>query len=135
MSDHNEAFALPEIEFPDPMGLRLAALYLDVSEMRIGALVREGRIEATKDERGRWLVTQAALDNYQETKGSRGGGGPRGDGKFWKVRVKYDDLEKVKAALAKFGCELEPAYNYEKQKEYRKRAAAKKAAAEAEDEE
>lgn len=132
-----QAFQLPEIDYPDPMGVRLAALYLNISEMRIGTLVREGRIPARKDEQGRWLINQEALDTYTETKGSRGGGGPRGDGKMWKVRILYKDLDDVKKALAKFDAELEPAYNYEKQREYRLKAAAKKKAeaAEAEAEE
>ena len=125
--------AIANIDFPDPMDLRLAALYLNVGEQRMRNLLREERIKATKDESGRWVVAKADMDSYVETKGASRGG-PRGDGKLWVIRVKHENLQGVKDALAKFEVELQPRYNYAKQREYREKkkaadaAAAKKAA-------
>lgn len=123
----------PNIDYPDPMNLRFAALYADVSEMRIRALLREGKIEATKDADGRWQVTKKALDAYKATKGQRRGGGERPEGKAFIIHVKAVNNPAVTEALAKFGIKLEPRYDYAKQKAYRaeraKRLAAEKKAA------
>lgn len=126
--------AYPNIDYPDPMNLRLAALFIDVSEMRIRALLREGKIKAGKDAEGRWQVTKADLKAYADTKGTRKAGGERAEGKAWIIHVKAPNANAVREALEKFGIKLEPRYDYEKQKAYRtlrakKLAAAKKVAA------
>jgi hypothetical protein len=126
--------AFPNIDYPDPMNLRLAALFIDVSEMRIRALLREGKIKASKDAEGRWSVTKADLNAYAATKGTRKATGERAEGKAWIIHVKAVNAKDVQAALDKFGIKLEPRYDYEKQKAYRterakKISAAKKAAA------
>lgn len=123
--------AFPNIDYPDPMNLRLAALFIDVSEMRIRSLLREGKIKATKDGEGRWLVTKADLNAYSATKGTRKASGERPEGKAWVVHVKATNYKDVEAALAKFGIKLEPRYDYEKQKAYRTQRAIKIKAAKA----
>lgn len=125
----SDTFVMPKIEYPDPMNLRLAALYLDVSEMRMRALVREERIKAVKSEEGHWLVSKAAIDAYKATRGVRTAPGkPHGDGKAFIVHVKFADHDKVAKALEPFGVKLEPRYDYAKQAAYReKRNIAKKA--------
>lgn len=117
--------------FPAEMNLRLAAVYLNLSEQRVRTLARDETVPgATKDESGQWVFSKQGLNEYlTQAPKARGGGGPRGNSKKWVVDVKHADLDKVKAALKPFGIELEPRYNYQKQKEYRqKRAAAQKAA-------
>jgi hypothetical protein len=119
------------INFPDPMDLRMAALYIDVSETRMRSLLREGRIPAQKDESNRWVVTKADLDGYNATKGQRKvSAGPtrRGTGKFWLIQVSYEHLQEVKDALAPMGIELQPRYDYNKQREYQAKRKAAKAA-------
>lgn len=121
------------IQFPNPMSLRLAAVYVDVSEQRLRILVREGKIVATQDERGQWWITRETLDAYVASKKL---GAPRTsrsgrttNGKAWIIKVKAENYDAVVAALEPFGIELEPRYNYAKQKAYQaKRRAAKKAA-------
>jgi hypothetical protein len=125
---------LSQINFPDQMNLRLAAVYLNLSEQRVRTLLREEKVPgAVKSDSGAWVLTKEGLDEYKETRKTRGGGTRRGDGKLWQIRVKYKDLEDVREALAEFDIELEPRYNYERQKAYRekrkKEQAAEKAAA------
>lgn len=121
------------LNFPDVMNLRLAAVYVDVSEQRLRTVAREGRVKGKKDENGAWIFSKADLDVYLEEKKTQPRrGGTRGEGKLWIIRVKYENLEEVKATLGKFGIELQPRYNYEKQRAYRekrkKEEAAQKAA-------
>jgi hypothetical protein len=123
--------AFPNIDYPDPMNLRLAALYADVSEMRIRALLREGKIKAAKDAEGRWSVTKADLDAYRATKGTRKASGERAEGKAWVIHVKAVNFDAVTKALAPLGIKLEPRYDYEKQKAYRSERAKKIKAAKA----
>lgn len=133
MSDNPNA----GLNFPDVMNLRLAAVYVNVSEQRLRTVAREGTVKGSKDDSGAWTFTKADLDEYLEMKKTmpRGGGGTRGEGKLWIIRVKHTDIKEVKAALEPFGIELQPRYNYQKQKEYRekrkKEQAAEKAAASA----
>jgi hypothetical protein len=122
-----ESIDITKIQFPENMDLRSAALFLGLSEMRVRALARKGDIKATKNDDGHWVFSKAMLTQFKNTPRARGGGGPRGDGKAWIIRVKYADLEKVKTFLKSLGIELQPRYNYEKQKAYRaKRAASQK---------
>jgi hypothetical protein len=136
MATQDPVIDLSQINFPDQMNLRLAAVYLNLSEQRVRTLLRENKIPgAEKSESGAWVLTKAILDEFKQTHRSRGGGGRRGDGKLWQIRVKYENLADVREALGKFGIELEPRYNYERQKKYReerkKKQAAEKAAAKA----
>lgn len=129
MSDNPNA----GLNFPDVMNLRLAAVYVNVSEQRLRTVAREGTVKGAKDDNGAWMFTKADLDEYLQMKATQPrGGGQRGDGKLWIIRVKYENLADVKEALAAFDIELQPRYNYQKQKEYRekrkKQQAAEKAA-------
>jgi len=117
---------LSKVKFPDVMDLRTAAIYLGLSEMRVRTLAREGELAGTKTEDGRWAFAKADLDEFKSRPPkphARGGGGgrPRGEGKAWIIKVKYADLEAVQAALAQFGIEMQPRYDYAKMVEYRER--------------
>ena len=46
-------------------GVRGAARHLDVSEMQMGVWVRKGVVDATKDEAGHWVISQATLDAWK----------------------------------------------------------------------
>jgi len=117
-----------QIQFPDRMEARLAAVYADISEQRLRILVREGRLKAETVE-GHMTFTKANLDAYLANRGAtRKGGGPRADGKSFVIKVKPADLQAVKDALSKLGIELQPRYNYAKQAEYRKKRLAEAAA-------
>lgn len=118
---------LSKVQFPDVMDLRTAAIFLNISEMRVRTLARTGELKSSKDD-GKWAFKKADLEAYKNTPRARKSGGPRGEGKAFVINVKHADLEKVKGALKQFGIELQPRYNYAKMKEYRaKRDAAKKA--------
>lgn len=120
---------LSNVVFPDVMDLRTAAIYLGLSEMRVRTLAREETLPGGKDESGTWQFTKNELDIFKETPRVRKGGGRKqGEGKAWIIKVKYADLEGVKEALANFGIELQPRYNYAKQAEYRAKKAAEAAA-------
>lgn len=127
---------LSTVKFPDPMDLQEAAIYLQLSDMRIRALAREGDLKGIKDVDGKWSFKKADLDAFKATPRVRkAGGGKKVDGKAWVIHIKFDQFEKVKSFLAAQGINLEPRYNQDpvKQKAYRaKRAAAKKAEAKAE---
>jgi hypothetical protein len=114
------------------MNLRLASVFLDLSEQRLRTLVRQGTIPgAAKNEEGAWAFTKQGLEQYKAEKATsprRTGGGPRGEGKAWVIRIKHPNYQAVKDFLATLGIELQPRYNYGKQAEYRaKRKAAEKA--------
>lgn len=122
---------LSNVVFPDEMDLRTASIYLGVSEMRVRTLARTGDIIGDKDEKNRWVFHRAILDEYKNrpvTVKERKAKGPAREGKAWIIHVKYLDIPAVQEALAPFGIELEPRYNYAKQAEYRERRAAEKAA-------
>lgn len=129
MSDNPNA----GLNFPDVMNLRLAAVYVNISEQRLRTVAREETVKGTKDENGAWSFTKEDLDAYLEKKATQPrAGGQRGDGKLWIIRVKYENLKGVKEALEPFGIELQPRYNYEKQKAYREKRKKQLAAEKAE---
>lgn len=120
---------LSNVVFPDVMDLRTASIYLGLSEMRVRALARDESLTATKDEGGAWQFARTDLDAFKVTPRTRKASTkPRGEGKAFIVKVRYQDLEGVKEALADFGIELQPRYDYAKQAEYKAKVAAKKAA-------
>lgn len=124
----------------DLTDIKGAAIYLDISEMRIRTLLREDRLEGSeKVQVGetqvmKWQIPVSALDTYKETKGTFGSG--RKGGKAWVVRITdIAQLDLLKAFCEKNELAApEPRYKYdpEKSKAYRlERAAKKKAEAEA----
>jgi hypothetical protein len=90
-----------DINFPDPMSLRLASLFVDISEQRLRTLIREGKIKATQDADGKYSVTKAALTDYQAEK-SHGGAtnGGAGSGKSYVIKVPAKDHDKVEIGRA-----------------------------------
>jgi hypothetical protein len=120
----------PKIEYPNEMNLRFASLYINVSEGRMRALVREEKVKGTKTEEG-WIFQKADLDKYNAEPHARAGGGTRTTkaGKAFVIHVTPDKLATVKDALAKAGIELEQRYDYSKQRAYQAKVKAKKAAA------
>lgn len=122
---------LSKVQFPDNMDLRTASIFLGLSEMRVRALARDGSLVGSKDEGGAWVFAKKDLETFKATPRVRKGGGktgPRGDGKSWVIKVKFQDIEKVKEALGEFGIELTPRYDYAKQAAYRAKRDAAKAA-------
>jgi hypothetical protein len=120
-----------KIEFPPVMDLRIASLYLNMSEGRMRALVREEKIKGTKTEQG-WEFLKADLDVFNATPRPRAGGGTRTtkDGKAFVVHVVPAKLQGFKDAMAKLEITVENRYDYTKQRAYQlKRKAAKAAAA------
>jgi len=121
---------ISNVKFPDPMSLREAALYLQISEMRVRTLAREGTLKGVKDDKNQWAFTKVVLDAFKATPRVRksGGGKPSAAGKAWVIHVTPENYEKVLAALKPLNIKLEPRYDYAGQKEYRlKRAAELKA--------
>lgn len=120
-----------KMEFPNPMSLRLGALYADMSEQRFRILVREGKISATQLESGQFVVSKEDIDTYIANRGSvrTAGAGTHGQGKAWVVKVKATDFAAVTEALAQFGIVLEPRYNPEAQARAQAKQKAKKQAA------
>jgi hypothetical protein len=119
---------LSNVKFPDKMDLRTAALFLNISEMRVRTLAREGTLKATKTggegETKKWEFTKSDLEAFKATPRERKAGGPRGEGKAWIVNVPHDKLEQTKNALKALGIELQPRYDVAKQTAYRKKRAA-----------
>ena len=103
-----------QIKFPAVMDLRTAAIYLEIGEMRIRTLARDEDLASFKNDAGHWRFNLEDLKSFKETMGTRKSGMRRGDRKFWRIQVKHDDLEAVKAALAKFSVEVQDQYQYEK---------------------
>ena len=105
---------ISKLDFPDEMDLRTAAIYLQLSGMRVRTLAREGDIPAEKNDAGHWMFDKADLDEYKAKPKVRRRG-RRGDGKLWQIRIKYVDLEQVKQMLMdNFDIEVEPRYSYER---------------------
>lgn len=124
-----------KMEFPNPMSLRLGALYADMSEQRFRILVREGKIAAQQTESGQFVVTKEDIDSYIANRGSvrTANAGTRGQGKAWVIKVKAVDYAAVTEALAQFGIVLEPRYNPEAQARAQAKQKAKKHAAKQEE--
>jgi hypothetical protein len=117
-------------QLPDPMSLRFASIYSDISEQRLRTLVREGKIASTKTEKGVDQVTKEALDTYSATKHTGGTGGARKvTAGSWVIRVPNEKLDQVQDALGALGIELAQRYDYAKQKAYRTKKALEKIAA------
>jgi len=130
----SEPLDLSQVNFPDVMNIRMASIFLNLSEARIRALIRSEEISATMVDK-KWTMSIKDLTVFRDTPRIRKTSGPRGDGKLWVIRVPHGKLEAVKAMLAKEDIELAPRYNYEKQKAYqvkRKAALQEKALANAE---
>ena len=108
---------ISQIDFPDEMSLRAAAIFLEISEMRVRTLAKDEDLKSFKNEAGHWRFAKEDLEEFKSTMGSRRGGYRRGDRKYWRVQVKHDDIEAVKEALEPFGIELESQYQYEKKDE------------------
>lgn len=72
-----------KLSFPDLMDLRTAAMFLNVSEMRIRTLARTKVLVATKDpESKKWVFKKTDLEAWKNTPHVRGvSTGPRGEGK------------------------------------------------------
>ena len=122
------ALDISKLDFPDVMDLRTAAIFLQLSGTRVRSLARDEEIPASKNEAGHWQFNKAELEEYKKQPKVRKAG-RRGDGKLWQIRIKYKDLEEVKQVLMeRWGIEVEPRYNYEKQKEYRAKRQAKEKA-------
>jgi len=115
-------------EGPELLTLRQAAAYLGVTDQRVRTILREGRVEATKNEKGYWRVTTEALDAYNVTKGTRQAGA-----KAYVFKADAEQLEAIQAAFEDAGLEvaIEPRYKYDpaKAKAYRLARAEKQAAA------
>ena len=103
---------MSNVKFVDPLNLRDAAIFLGMNENNVRAAAQGGRITATKNEANQWQFKQADLTTFKNTPRRTGGGGKRGDGKMFIVRIKHTDLEAVKGALSKYGVELQPRYTY-----------------------
>ncbi len=121
---------IPKIDYPTEMNLRFASLFLNMSEGRLRALVREEKIVGTKTDDG-WMFKKADLEKYAAQPHPRATGGGKASiaGKAFVVHVTADKLQKVKDALASVGIELEPRYDYAKQRAYQAKRKAEKAAA------
>ena len=107
---------LTNIKFPDVMGIREAAIYLEMSEMYVRTLLRkgpQGGLIGTKDADQVWTIKKADLDAFKARPTTRGTG-VRSDGKAYVIKIKAADLPKVEAALKTFGIALAPRYNYTK---------------------
>lgn len=108
---------------PQLLTLREGAAYLGVTDQRMRTILREGRVDATKNEKGYWRVTPEVLDNYQSTKGRRLDGA-----KAWVARMTDEQKVVLEDFIAIQGEGWEevvfaPRYNYdpEKAKAYRQK--------------
>ena len=102
---------LSQIQFPDSMGIRDAALYTGMSEQYIRTMVRQTTLKASKNEAGEWEILKSTLDELMAQPRQRGGG-TRAGGKAFVINVKPDDQPAVESALAAFGITLKPRYTY-----------------------
>jgi len=104
---------MSNVKFTDPLTLRDAAIFLGMNENYVRAAAQGGRVVSTKNATGQWLFKQADLTTFKNApRRTGGGGGHRGEGKMFIIRVKHTELEAVKAALGQRGIELQPRYTY-----------------------
>jgi excisionase family DNA binding protein len=111
------------------LNLREAANYLGVTPQRIRTILRDGRVESTKNEQGHWRVSTEQLDLYNATKGRRTGGA-----KSYVCRLAPEQHKALAEFIASQGWDaekvgLKPRYNYDpdKAKAYRQKRAQKQA--------
>jgi hypothetical protein len=119
-----------KIEFPAQMDLRIASLFVNMSEGRMRALVREGKIVGEKTDAG-WMFNKTDLEKFLVEPRTRAQGTRKASpaGKALVIHVTADKMQAVKDALANIGVELEPRYDYTKQRAYQLKRKAEKAAA------
>jgi len=126
------AIDISKIQFPDPMNIREAALYLNLGEQRVRTLHRTEELKAD-DTSGRLMFKKADLDAWK-AQPRKTGGGARAEGaagKAYVIHVTGDKLAAVQKALEGAGIKLEQRYNYEKMRAYQKRRNEAKRAAKA----
>ena len=63
---------LSQIQFPDSMGIRDAALYTGMSEQYIRTMVRQTTLKASKNEAGEWEILKSTLDELMAQPRQRG---------------------------------------------------------------
>ena len=56
---------LSNVKWPDKMDLRTASIFLDLSDMRVRTLVREGQLPGEKDDAGDWTFKKSDLQAYK----------------------------------------------------------------------
>lgn len=124
-----EVYTMAEKKKEELLTLREGAAYLGVTDQRMRTILREGRVEATKNEKGYWRLTTEALDDYNENKGRRLDGG-----KTWTIRLSPEQhvalTDFIDANPIMAGVELSERYNYDpaKAKAYRQKRKAQLAA-------
>jgi hypothetical protein len=120
---------ISKLEFPDPMNIREASLYLSLGEQRVRTLHRENVIPAD-DSTGKLLFSKKDLDAFKAQPRKAGGTRKEGAaGKAYVIHVTADKLAKVQEFLNGQAIQLENRYDYSKMRAYQqKRNAAKKAA-------
>lgn len=116
----SQSTAQPEQSDEGLLNLREAAAYLEVTDQRVRTILREGRIVATKNEKGYWRVSKEELDKYNATKGSR-----RSGAKSYVFRASEEELATLQEFAAENGLDLgiKPRYKYDagKAKAYRQK--------------
>jgi len=120
-----------KIEYPDVMDLRIAALFLGMSEGRLRTLVREEKVKGARDEESqKWTFKRTDLEAYlKEPKARAASNKATKAGKAFINHLTIDKLQRAKDALAAIGVELEQRYDYSKQRAYQQKRKAAKAAA------
>lgn len=114
MSNMLQGLDLSKIQFPDMMGIREAALFLGKSEQYVRTLLRSKQLVGKNDESTdrQWQIRKVDLEAFKTREPKTRGGGQRGEGKAFVIKVKYADLPKVEAALKQLGIALQPRYTY-----------------------
>jgi excisionase family DNA binding protein len=118
------------------LSIKEAAKIAGVTDMYMRALIRSGRISATRDEFGRYQIEPEAVATFETTKGERRGRQSADGTRGFIVKVPSEVLTQVVEVLKGFDIELEPRFHYdpEKSKAYRiERQAKMRAAAKTQD--
>lgn len=105
MTDDYDFIAPPM--YDDEVGWTELAKISGLSDQRLKALVREGKIPSSvKNKNGHWRFSLAAVEAFfaERVRPSKT------EGKMWKIRVRSEHYATVKDLLAGYGIELEPAY-------------------------
>jgi len=84
---------------------RGAARFLDISEMQVSQALRKGALKATKDEGGKWVIDQAALEEYQTRQPAARGMAAQGRFKatLWTTEDEFKALAEAGYNIKKVG--------------------------------
>jgi hypothetical protein len=101
--------------YEDEVNMKVAATILNLSDMRMRTLTREGKVpSAKKNDDGFWRFSRKQLEDFVKVRPDRKAGGLKDGRTKYTLRLNDDEAQMVNSALKGTSLELKKAYVYDK---------------------